>query len=1164
MKLFSVDADGKRTELLARPIAFGEKLCWMRLILEDKGAGPVSWSFVDPDGHRRAGQAAPLLLFAPNSDEPWPEGFSDPVEQTVRTPRVLYEDFRRWMATEELAKEAYGAEKAKWERLIELLSFASSMRHLDKRLGALLDTLPDPAVRFVVLELQATDSLTKIPAPPIPLEYPVPWLHQSFGSLDLTIGDPPIVDNEDGDAEDEKEEARWIEDLITGVLAPLDQYFSFKLTLQPGADLRLSSTSGSAFVAANPPGCVALYSASALVPLMYFKAQGNHPPVIDTRLLQFATRSMAGFAAFDAGAIKIETMYDGMASLTKGDNEVAIELVSAMISARPMPDTRRYDIVTNSTIDARLRNFWRLIAEIEVTTQRWRPTGRPVYQYVRPRDYAIETATAGVHPALPLSPLSRLDTDAHRNIDRFEREAYFDRSDADAHTPPAQRLEPLPASTVLQEFPWDGGGATYFRHRFTLRSRYADALSARRAASAWRSLSENLPTRAHSWTMRVAMLAELSRQKLTQPQLRGLIPLTVAPSGDERRQVAPPVAVILQEPPFARGGLADRVTAEIRTGFGYGFENGANPVKILDSRKEAGPNPQKDYRPLPAERALALALRCEGPMGLTFDAEAGSAPALANSMMLVRPFALDNVEDPLDLQEAEIGVATRRYIDPHWLTGISRQLSDGEQARIEPLDRSWWIEIGAGDAELAYQLETGKPVEILRISRKGSVVSVWVKKGPIDGGVGADDDAIEIGRFDLSKGGSPKILHQQITPGNFVVSVLVDTGPGLTDEGESNVPVVLSSFSWSLPKENSASPDQEAPEADSAQLICSITGSEATIWETMASDSTAVRWIEISRNFDYLNRLAEGEDQRQQASSIRAELLNAEIENNGVSFHTVGNNIATRLCSSTIGNPYGIELHRHLAVVSSSFIKELGRPVEKFGRAAIVVGPPIRFAAATKTAEHAVRLIEFSTPASILCASGVPAPPKYRSAYFDLIETGYVKGQALLLTMRFVGTGVHLKVFDSVSLRLSQPGRPDAAVISHPLRKGRYPVLLHALIEGNKVRSWVVYNDGAGDLIPSASKLVLDPELVPGFHASISAETRGTAEFWSDVSLLHGPIESTEVKGAIGIRFDFNWLFSPEVKGDPALLVSARGLSDQAGAQSRIVAVSPPIPVMVD
>jgi hypothetical protein len=1165
LKLFGVDAGHNRTELDAKLIPFGEKLCWMRLVLEDKGTGPVSLSFVDPDGHRRAGQSAPLLLLAPYGGDPWPAGLNDPVEQTVRTPRVVYEDFRRWMANEELAKDAYGTEKAKWERLIELLGFASSMRHLDKRLGALLDTLPDPSVRFIVLEFQATDSLTKVHTPPVPQPYRVPWLHESFGGLDLTIPAPPVVDHEDDDDEDEKEEARWIEALIGLVLEPLDRYFSFKLTLQPGADLHLGPDGSSAFVAATPAGCVARYSASALIPLVHFKAQGRHPPVIDERLLQFATRSMAGYAAFDAGAIQIETMYDGMASLTEADNEVAIKLVSAMVSARPVADTRRYDLVTAQTIDTVLRNHWRLIAEVEVTTQRWRPTGKPIYQYIAPRDYAGDAATAGLHPALPLAPLKDLGADAQRRIDRFEREAYFDRTDADAHTPPAQRLAPLPASTVLQEFPWDGGGATYFRHRLTLRSRYAIVLSARRAASAWRIRAENLPTRAHSWTMRVAMLAERSRLELTLPQLRGLIPLTVAPSGDERRQVAPPVAVILQEPPFARGGLADRVTAEIRTGFGYGFENGANPVKIMDSRKDAGPSPQDDYRPLPAERALALALSGEGPMGLTFDAEAGSAPALANSMMLVRPFALDNIDDPLDLQEALLGVAMRRYIDPQWLTGIPRQLANGDPAAILPLDRCWWMDIGTGDAELAYQVETGKPVEILKIDRQGTVVTVWVKKGPIDGGIGADDPAIKIGRFDLSKAGRPKILHQQTTPGNFVVSVLVDTGSGTTDEGESNVPVVLSSFGWSLPKETAASRNQEAPEAkDSARLVLGVKGAEAKIWEAMASASTAVRWTEVSRNFDYVNRLVEGEEGRQQASSLRAELLFAEIENDGVAFRTAGNKVATQLCSSAIGNPYGIHQHRHLAVVSSSFLKELGRPVEGFGRAAMVVGTPIRFAGSTRTAEHSVRLIEFAAPASILCASGVSAPPKYRSAYFDLVETGYVDGHALLLTLRFVGTGTHLNAFDSVNLTLFQPNLPDAAVISHTLDKQKRPVTLHALLEGRKVRSWIVYNDGAGEVVATESKLCLDPKLVPGFHVGVSAETRSISEFWSDVSLLHGPIEATEVRGSMGIRFDFNWLFSPEVKGDPAGLVSARGLSDMVGAQSRIVTVSPPIPVIVN
>jgi hypothetical protein len=88
---------------------------------------------------------------------------------------------------------------------------------------------------------------------------------------------------------------------------------------------------------------------------------------------------------------------------------------------------------------------WRLLGEIDVTTQRWRTTGRPIYHYVSPRQYRFDgsnEAAAVPHPALRLE----FGPDDKDELAQFELEAFFDRPDVDAQTI-TKTLEPLPART---------------------------------------------------------------------------------------------------------------------------------------------------------------------------------------------------------------------------------------------------------------------------------------------------------------------------------------------------------------------------------------------------------------------------------------------------------------------------------------------------------------------------------------------------------------------------------------------------------------------------------------------------------------------------------------------------------------------------------------------
>src|SRR5262245_57075710 len=168
------------------------------------------------------------------------------------------------------------------------------------------------------------------------------------------------------------------------------------------------------------------------------------------------------------------------------------------------------------------------------------------------------------------------------------------------------------------------------------------------------------------------------------------MPLTTAPGSDLSDRSPPPVLGVLQEPPFARAGLAARIGAEIKTGFSYGFETNDpdDQVGILDSRKEIGPDPRLSYDALPERHALAVGLTVEGPIGLTFDNPTGPAPVFPNSMILLSPKVI--AEKPsASLEEHFLGVSLRRYVDPNWLLDLA-------DAKMHDAERCWWIEFAAG------------------------------------------------------------------------------------------------------------------------------------------------------------------------------------------------------------------------------------------------------------------------------------------------------------------------------------------------------------------------------------------------------------------------------------------------------------------------------------
>jgi hypothetical protein len=1191
---------------------------WLRLELKAAPGKPAKMAFANLGSQKTDNVNDPLLLLAPNSDD-WASGLSNKVELTVTTPRVGYLDFERWFANADLRNGTFPQDKPKSvtsSRLFEqMLVMAYVMRHLDTRLAAALDRLPDPAVDQVRIELTPLDALTEVKPD---LGKANPRIHLLGKKLqDFVLNFSDIVDDM------LKAKAHWHEgdqrpdpipwspqNLLDYVFRPLELNFQFKITLQPGSPLSLGPDEAP-FSARVPEGVVARLSIDSLVPAGHFEqaAGSQHPSVFHAGVKQYASRRLKTYLGFPAAAVRIETMYDGIKEISEPDrkkvNKVAIKLAADMISVEGVEKNRKYDIMTAATAaNDTDRRRWRLLHEIDVTTQRWRTTGRPIYHYVNPRQYRYvekpeedpeEAPKEALAEAAVPHPALRLDfgPDASDELAQFELEAFFDRPDIDAQTI-TKTLDPLPARTVLQEIQWNPESATYFRHRFRLRSRYASALKLRNNGEviAWPDKKDanavpDVWSPARAWTMRVAMLADLAKVKMTRPQLRALIPLTTAPGGDEVRRPAPPVAAILQEPPFARGGLADRIASEVKTGFSYGFSyddqdpDDKHHLEILDSRKEGGPDPRLDYRRLDKETAYGLVLRSEGPMGLTFDNIDAPAPAYPNAMFSLLPATLNSNKENKTVdqtfEEMFVGAAMRRYIDPWWTTEARQNADklDGE--------RCWWLVHKQFDSLpvnlLTYAVPGNDQVvpPLLVIDREEASIVVSASRLAVDGigpSVTNDQkDLVAILKVDRASLLGLAVLHQPVAPGRYSASVFVTTSSANTKRGEINAPLMLASFEWSPPLKDK----NGRPKPASA----TISGPDMPAYLTLASAPTFIRWTRTGRDVDFLHLPIIEKDQATGVESWRMDRkhlreLVATLEDNHFSFKLKGVEEPVWLCPSTFNNPYPIHVHRHLAIISSYFLKELGRPAELFCRTALVRSKQAMLVTADgkqadlakNSPDQVVRVVEFETPAQILCDRNMNAPTKYKEAYLDLLSTGFVAedGANVHLYFRIVGPPAHQRAFTGLQVHLRRPSAGDDAIVLNWTNKpqsfvvGAYLSLRQKKgVSANptaSVEARLLRSDGSLD--PAPNLPVIKRMEDPGLFVSVGVTAPAGHEFWTDVSLLHSSDD-------LGPWLDFDWLFSAPAgqADDPAVSVSPASLNMMREAQARVVAVSLPVGIDV-
>jgi hypothetical protein len=1156
---------------------------WLRLQLDATDHTPVTLTFSSPSGQRTDNIDARLLMLAPTGGNVWKAGLRGAVKLEFPTPRVTYLDFERWFANGDLFQRTFGVgikdEGTAAGRFWSALQAAHAMRHLNNGLATWIDQLPDPAVDQVRLELMALDRLAE--NEPTAGAASIVEFSSKLKEFVKKHFDNPTPKSFD---------PRYPEKFVKDVLKPLNESFQFKVQLEAGDELALH---GSPVLEGKvPAGIVAGLSVDVLVRAEHFEGQGDHPAVFHNGLKQYASRKVGNFLTFPADAIHIEAMYDDRELFVSTDDRaLAIKLAERMVVAEGVERASRFNLLTDSAVpliegversQEELTRRWRAVGEVDTTTQQFRSGGRPIYHYIEPRKFRLrgESNSAEVqHPAMPL----RLDED--QKLAQFELEAFFDRSDVDGFTV-TQRLDPLGSRTKLREIDMSSAGAGYFRHRFTLRSRYAGAFADadRREVNAWPTfpkadLSAKPELSAHVWTHREAMLADLSRMRLTRPQLRALIPLTTAPGGEDATEPAPPVAAILQEPPFESGGLASRMAAEIKTGFGYGFVDADTHthVEIRDSRKEAGPDPHLTYEPLKEDDALGLVLRAEGPMGLTFDPVNAPAPALPNSMLLLKPAALYG--DRRDFQEFFLGVMLRRYIDPAWTIGGEVP----EDPRSLDGERCWWIDEEVPQQQSPHDLlkcsvDNTDDITLLQAEADEDSVTLKTSKRLIDGVGGMTIDEVVVAKIARTKVEGLSVLHQPIAPGRYATAVFVRVPSARIERGESNWPLAVASFEWSPP--NSKSVRIKTQESAKARL-------------TMASAPTYNRWTRTSRDFDFVHLapVAPVSDQQWKPQPVHVREMVADLDpsHKFVTFRRNGTKKpgSAWLVPSTFANYFPVEEHRHLALITSRFLKELGAPAEVFCR--VSADPKrehqlVELPGATgllpneiyKPREDVVRVVEFATPAKII-TNAHAVPETYQRAYFDLVATGFKLGSErqgqLRLYFRFVGKPEHVKKFTKITLRLSSAGSKKGHSLEIPLNNNgaSHTMALELLLQresegGEKTKAVIrgLRSDGTVDGVTPLSTQEEQEELFElsdaggsnaGFSVAVT-EAQGGGEFWADVSLLHAPWTSDAA------RFDFDWLFSPSQEGEPVRLVEPAGLTSMVEAQASIVSVSPPIPIV--
>jgi hypothetical protein len=1184
------EAGGDPVDLVPGGTPFNGEPIWLRLdIAVGAGSASASISFSDPDDAAR-NRSDGLLLLRPGSRH----------ECKIKAPRVSYTDFDRWFSNPDLRKSAFGnVADLTVRRFFNILWFAYTQSYKFRSFVPFIANLPDPSIRELRIELAISDTITgDTETGANPLNRPALAtvnLQNAFQNFvkESEGKTPPFLlkKEEDGsyrDLENDQEFEAHIIEFFLYLYREFDRQISIGRGEFGFPAFPHDPAENSPIEAKIPPGVVAGLSVWPVVDEGHFHGKTNIPAVFHEGILELSPRKVSNGRAFPPTSIQIETIPDN----AFGNLASAETLIAAAIKCLAPPQIRRHELVVTPSKLGRFFGDWRWFSRADVKTQRWSPSGRPLYNYIDPTDLVDDAAIA------PWSDDGAQGSEVHalplrndHSVLIFEDEAFFGRADGNAVTtnvdlqplPPKSRLTSAPPTFgqfTLEAFPWNQPSATYFRHDFRLWSRYAGAFPGRQG---YMEIRPRAGVEV-AWSMRVAILADLGRIDITRPQLRALLPLTATPGGARAGLLAPPVLALLQEPPYAQGGLADRIAAEIKTGLNWGFAQPAPAkVQVLDLRKEIGRDPRLTYSAFPEALAASISLEAEGPVGLTFDSDKIPMQTFANSAFVMTP-RLPDGQQPVgaseagDLQEHFLGTVLRRYFDPRWVVTRSKQ------GPPDP-DQTWWFEWTVPFQPGSHRLLThngqddddGRVLSLKIGAATDGRQEAWFvaphqllyEQAP------ADKPDLEIAHTFRPARDEPltfALLHQRSAPNHFHASIFILSEPPAADEkSQDRMPAkagqsplnpraaLIGSFHWFV-----GGPPTLALQA------------RGTATRTLASAATALAWTRTQRDFGRWVSLPLREDCSPLWTALGAD---AAVE---ARIQKVGDIAVIELRSDretptwlrpsthpTANNPLiPLHVHRHLALIGTSEAAGPGRTVERFSGAVLYdrrTLPATRLTDKDGSGLDFIRLVEFETPAAILCNRTNGVPTTYQKAYFDRLSRGIEGDKRLFFFFRLIAPAATLRQAKSLTVVITgiEPTL-TVRVALEAVVQGQKSVHSEAFMldiaDGAKATATVIRSDGSVKKTENLEN-VAGLSRATGLFLQLAA-AEPDCELWCDVSLL---ASKRDEAADTYVPFDFRWLFpdDPTDLAEPRDLVAPEVLRQLHEAQARIIAVSPAIPVSI-
>jgi hypothetical protein len=375
--------------------------------------------------------------------------------------------------------------------------------------------------------------------------------------------------------------------------------------------------------------------------------------------------------------------------------------------------------------------------------------------------------------------------------------------------------------------------------------------------------------------------------------------------------------------------------------------------------------------------------------------------------------------------------------------------------------------------------------------------------------------------------------------------------------GEGTSTVVLASFEWSVQAIEMLVPGQKQGQAV----------------RTQASGATALAWTRTSRDADKVDVIIKANDDQHRAERIAIADVAGVLSADALSFRRTGHPDAPCVPSLLTSN-VPLHVQRHLAVLLTSQLDGPGRPVETFHDCSVLFGGEAQPPAFPSDGTHRnplARIIEFETPAVILCASKADTIPEtYRTAYLDLFshrpETRGADWQVRFL-LRF-NTPQPLAAEDH-SLTLNAPaeggdpaGKLDLAFTLATDGKATKVRAVEITLkpepepgQGPSIKARFLHEDGTFSVRSVALPVTADVAAAIGLSVTLSLT--GDPDVWADMSALWS------WRGSKGGAFDFDWLFGPpgDPSANPEREVGPAGLAALREAQARIISTSPPIPV---